>query len=63
MNAGQTIVFHFGVCNDGLGGKTGLYVDDVSLVVWRPTAPAEYRLYLPLIPKQISPPSPVGKVR
>jgi len=29
--AGQTVKLHFGVCNDGLDGVTGMYVDDVSL--------------------------------
>ena len=34
--AGQTIKLHFGVYNDGLGGVTGMYVDDVSLGVCTP---------------------------
>jgi len=29
--AGQTVKLYFGVSNDGLGGVTGMYVDDVSL--------------------------------
>jgi len=37
--AGQTIVVHFGVRNDGAKGRTGMYVDDVSLVVTRPARP------------------------
>jgi hypothetical protein len=31
MYAGQTIKLHFGVYNDGSGGVTAMYVDDVSL--------------------------------
>ena len=31
--AGQTIKLHFGVYNDGWGGVTGMYLDDVSLEV------------------------------
>jgi hypothetical protein len=31
--AGETIKLHFGVFNDGEGGVTGMYVDDVSLEV------------------------------
>jgi hypothetical protein len=34
--AGQTVKLHFGVYNDGLDGVTGMYVDDVSLVVCSP---------------------------
>jgi 1-phosphatidylinositol phosphodiesterase len=34
--AGETIKLHFGVSNDGLGGATGMYVDDVSLVLCSP---------------------------
>lgn len=44
--AGETVVIHFGVYNDGWGGQTGMYVDDVSLV-FRPHA-AGY-VYLPLV--------------
>jgi bacillopeptidase F (M6 metalloprotease family) len=44
--AGQAILLHFGVLNDGAGGSTGLYVDDVSLVV---IGPLPHRLYLPVI--------------
>jgi photosystem II stability/assembly factor-like uncharacterized protein len=48
--AGQTILLHFGVYNDGAGGRTGMYIDNASLVIERP-APAELtpRQYLPLI--------------
>ena len=31
--AGQTIKLHFGVYNDGWGGVTAIYLDDVSLEV------------------------------
>ena len=48
--AGQTITLHFGVANDGENGHTGLYLDDVSLLVRRPRlADLRERLYLPLI--------------
>jgi hypothetical protein len=33
---GQTIRLHFGVYNDGIDGPTGMYVDDVSLLVCWP---------------------------
>lgn len=31
--AGRSLLLHFGVFNDGVGGRTTLYVDDVSLTV------------------------------
>jgi len=47
--AGQTVRLHFGVYNDGTGGITGMYVDDVSLRGCRlPTTPPEPPLPLPL---------------
>jgi hypothetical protein len=51
--AGRSIVLHFGVYNDGLGGRAGMYVDDVALVVERPPVqgPA-LPVYLPLILSQ-----------
>ena len=42
--AGQTLTLHFGVRNDGTGGRTAMYVDNVSLIV-------THRVYLPLILK------------
>ena len=42
--AGQTIKLHFGVYNNGVGGVTGMYLDEVSLMV---TAPS---LCLPVTP-------------
>ena len=48
--AGQTVMIHLGVYNDGVGGQTGMYVDDVSLVVVHRGKPV--RVYLPLILKQ-----------
>lgn len=47
--AGQTVSVLFGAYNDGQGGITGMYVDDVSLLVCkeRPTT----RLFLPLMHK------------
>jgi len=60
--AGKTIWLHFGVSNDGLGGVTGMYVDDVSLSACelhsRP--PLARRLFLPLMMQDwqaASPPS------
>ncbi|MBN1661283.1 MAG: hypothetical protein JXA93_23015, partial [Anaerolineae bacterium] len=47
--AGRGLVLHFGVCNDGQGGRTGMFVDDVSLVARRSTAPADHVVYLPLV--------------
>jgi len=35
--AGRTIKLHFGVYNDGWGGVTGMYLDDVSLELCSPT--------------------------
>lgn len=37
--AGRTVRVHVGVYNDGAGGATGLYVDDVTLTVTRPLPP------------------------
>lgn len=42
--AGQTLTLHFGVRNDGTGGRTAMYVDNVSLIV-------THRVYLPLVLK------------
>jgi hypothetical protein len=48
--AGRTLKLHFGVLNDRAGGRTGMYVDDVSLLVQRPAVPwREYQRYLPII--------------
>jgi photosystem II stability/assembly factor-like uncharacterized protein len=44
--AGQTIKLHFGVRNDGQDGQTGMYVDNVSLIIERPGIE---RVYLPLV--------------
>lgn len=39
---GKSVWVHFGVYNDGVGGTTGMYVDDVSLTATEPLpAPAE----------------------
>jgi photosystem II stability/assembly factor-like uncharacterized protein len=46
--AGLSFVLHFGVFNDGLNGRTALYVDDVSLMVLDGSL-APYRLSLPII--------------
>jgi hypothetical protein len=50
--AGQTIVLHLGVRNDGQGGQTGMYVDDVSLVVARRVVDMPVHVYLPLVVKR-----------
>ena len=42
--AGETINVHFEVHNDGAGGRTGMYVDDVSLAAFYPL---DERLFLP----------------
>ena len=48
--AGETILIYFGARNDDAGGWTGMYVDDVSLVVARPAGePAS--VYIPLVLK------------
>lgn len=48
--AGQRIMLHFGVYNDGTDGQTGMYVDNVSLVVTPQTAgPMEQKIYVPLV--------------
>jgi bacillopeptidase F (M6 metalloprotease family) len=31
--AGQTIRLHFGVYNDGLDGRTAVYIDNAALVI------------------------------
>ena len=49
-HAGRSIRLHFGTVNDGAGGRTAMYVDDVSLVVEQP-APVYRREFLPLILK------------
>jgi hypothetical protein len=49
--AGETILLHLGVYNDRMGGWTGMYVDDVSLVVARPAAGEPTYVYLPLVLK------------
>ena len=50
--AGQSIRLHFGVFNDGAAGQTGMYVDNVSLLINRPAqAPMDVQLYLPVVHK------------
>jgi len=66
--AGQTIRLHFGTYNDGTGGLTAMYVDDVSLEICpelpptpTPTStPTRERapFYLPLLTKRYAPPTP-----
>jgi len=55
--AGQTIVLHLGVRNDGQGGWTGMYVDDLSLVVARRVVDMPVHAYLPLAIKEYPAPS------
>ncbi len=47
--AGQSIVLHFGVTNDGAGGQTAMVVDNASLVV----DVLPYRVNLPLVLKSL----------
>jgi hypothetical protein len=49
--AGQTIKLHFGVYNNGVGGVTGMYLDEVSLMVTGPS------LCLPVTPPPTATPS------
>ncbi|MDX1687794.1 MAG: hypothetical protein R3248_07405 [Candidatus Promineifilaceae bacterium] len=44
--AGETINVHFEVHNDGAGGRTGMYVDDVSLAAYYPLSE---RILLPSV--------------
>jgi hypothetical protein len=45
--AGRTIKLHFGAYNDGWGGATGMYLDDVSLELCFSTSPAMMPATLP----------------
>jgi hypothetical protein len=48
--AGRTVKLHFGVYNDAASGHTGMYVDNVSLKVWRPPVTEQEQWgYLPVI--------------
>jgi hypothetical protein len=50
---GESFTLHFGVVNDGQGGHTGLYLDDVSLLTRRlRLSDLTVRAYLPLILRQ-----------
>ena len=49
--AGRPVRLHFGVYNDAAGGRTGMYVDDVSVVIYRP-APGVHYQYLPVVLKE-----------
>jgi photosystem II stability/assembly factor-like uncharacterized protein len=55
---GQTIRILFGVYNNGTGGITGMYLDDVSLDACRPLPDMPYKLYLPIILHDFTPPPP-----
>jgi hypothetical protein len=46
--AGQTIMLHFGVYNDGMGGRTAMYVDEASLLI---IGELPYKRYLPILVK------------
>jgi len=46
--AGQTIVLHFGVHNNGTGGRTAMYVDDATLLI---VGELPNRMYLPIVLK------------
>ncbi|MBE2221675.1 MAG: hypothetical protein IAF02_09055, partial [Anaerolineae bacterium] len=49
--AGQEIMLYFGAKNDGLNGATGMYIDDVSLLVIDDSL-FPYKTYLPIVLKQ-----------
>ena len=48
--AGRPLLLHFGVFNDGVNGRSALYVDDVSLTILD-GALAPYQIALPIIHK------------
>jgi hypothetical protein len=50
--AGQMIVLHFGVYNDGAGGRTAMYIDNAALVA---SGPLPKKAYLPIILKNAAP--------
>lgn len=52
--AGRSVKLHFGVLNDAAGGRTGMYVDDVSVVIYRPAPVFDHERYLPLVLKRWS---------
>ncbi|MFN2169302.1 MAG: hypothetical protein ACK2U9_23970, partial [Anaerolineae bacterium] len=53
---GEAIWLHFGVYNDGAGGITGMYVDDVSLVACAQAG--AYHAFLPLAQHNWQAPDP-----
>lgn len=55
---GQTIRVVFGVYNNGTGGITGMYLDDVSLDACRPMPEMPYKTYLPIILHNHTSPEP-----
>jgi photosystem II stability/assembly factor-like uncharacterized protein len=55
---GQTIWILFGVYNNGVGGITGMYLDDVSLEVCRPLPDMPNKRYLSIILHDYTPPEP-----
>jgi photosystem II stability/assembly factor-like uncharacterized protein len=54
--AGQAIWLHFGVYNDGVGGVTGMYLDDVSLTACEQEE--AHRVFLPLAERNWQAPDP-----
>jgi photosystem II stability/assembly factor-like uncharacterized protein len=46
--AGRPLLLHFGVLNDGVNGRSALYIDDVSLVILDSSL-APHQLHLPLV--------------
>lgn len=46
--AGQTIMLHFGVYNDGVGGRTAVYLDNAALVIEQTSIWAN-KVYLPVV--------------
>lgn len=57
---GQTIWLHFGVYNDGAGGITGMYVDDVSLAACEREQEVAHHVFLPLLENNWQPPDPLA---
>jgi hypothetical protein len=53
--AGKTVRLHLGVYNDGEGGVTSMFVDDVALIVWRAAAVEAGPQFLPLVHNQAAP--------
>lgn len=53
--AGETVRLHFGVYNDGVGGVTSIFIDDVTLSTCAIPTADKGNAYLPMICKQSAP--------